>query len=93
MIDCQSCGACCAIEPAPCTEGEAARLPECFVRVGQTERIVQQQGGQCVALLGLIGMSVTCVIYKDRPSCCRAFAAGSGACQEARRRHGMEAAA
>jgi Fe-S-cluster containining protein len=93
VTDCQPCGACCAIEPAPCTEREAAELPSFFVFEGPTGRVVKQHDARCVALLGRVGLWVSCMVYDDRPRCCREFAAGGEACQAARRRHGLEGAA
>lgn len=89
-MDCRACGACCAVEPASCTTREAKRIPSFFVAEGPTRRIVKQHEGRCVALLGRLGEWVTCLIYDDRPGCCRAFAAGSEACLEARRARGLE---
>jgi Fe-S-cluster containining protein len=44
---------------------------------------------RCAALTGQVGRQVACGIYEWRPSPCREFQAGSDACQQARRRHGL----
>jgi hypothetical protein len=50
---------------------------------------------RCLALRGAIGVEVSCAIYAQRPSPCRAFAPAAGAgrgdaaCGDARRRHGL----
>ena len=91
-LDCMACGACCAVEPAACTEQEAAGIPAVMVEAGPLGRFVRQEAGRCSALLGYMGVSVACVIYDSRPRCCRVFERGSAECLEARRRKGLEAA-
>lgn len=65
-------------------------LPQ-LVRMGGTDGAPPR----CVALAGVIGQSVRCTIYADRPSPCRDFAPyaplgmGDDACDRARARHGL----
>jgi Fe-S-cluster containining protein len=44
---------------------------------------------RCVALTGKVGCDVGCSIYNNRPNACRAFAAGSTLCLEARAAAGI----
>jgi len=46
--------------------------------------------GRCAALVGRLGVSVTCSIYADRPKGCRLVTAGSDECLEARRQRGLD---
>lgn len=39
---------------------------------------------RCVALAGVPGLAVACVVYNGRPVGCRRFVPGSGLCLEAR---------
>lgn len=52
-------------------------------------RGTDHQPARCAALGGTVGASVGCGIYDWRPSPCREFEAGTDACAQARRRHGM----
>jgi len=45
---------------------------------------------RCVALTGVIGESVGCSIYANRPDACRKFAPGSALCIEARIKRGIK---
>jgi Fe-S-cluster containining protein len=45
--------------------------------------------GRCVALVGRVGRSVRCDVYRDRPSGCRRLEAGSRECLAARRDRGI----
>lgn len=51
----------------------------------------EKNPARCVALVGEVGQSVTCGIYAQRSSTCRAFEAGSEACNRARARYGLQA--
>lgn len=50
---------------------------------------------RCIALDGIVGVAVSCIIYERRPQACAEFAPlaalgmGDEACNEARRRHGL----
>lgn len=81
------------MEPAACTEQEAAAMPACFVRETPIGRFVRQDCGRCGALLGRVGVSVACVLYAVRPRCCRELEPGGAACLDARRRAGLEVCA
>ncbi|MCU0695180.1 MAG: YkgJ family cysteine cluster protein [Myxococcaceae bacterium] len=41
--------------------------------------------GRCTALVGRLGVDVSCVVYAFRPRGCRVVTAGSAECLEARR--------
>ena len=45
---------------------------------------------RCGALNGVIGEDVNCSIYELRPTVCRKFTSGTGACYMARRAAGLE---
>jgi Fe-S-cluster containining protein len=48
-----------------------------------------QPAPHCRALEGVVGKSVTCVAYGQRPSPCREVEVGDAKCTEARARHGL----
>ncbi|MDE3010201.1 MAG: YkgJ family cysteine cluster protein [Pseudomonadota bacterium] len=94
---CLKCGACCAAFRVSFywAEPEAAGLP-----VSWTQRLTpflavmagtSSRQPRCVALAGVIGDAVHCGAYANRPSPCRAVAAGDPQCQRARARHGLPA--
>ncbi|PZR93494.1 MAG: hypothetical protein DI537_10260 [Stutzerimonas stutzeri] len=94
--DCSTCGACCAEagfvsvrsgEPTPHTLTRSTRglglSAETLASLG-SRCMKRHMGGRCVALTGVIGKSVSCSIYSDRPAVCRQFEAGSPGCLSAR---------
>lgn len=96
-LDCQACGACCAAFRVDFSVHETlsngGQLPDALAET-ITARLCRLRGTdhsppRCAALSGRIGQRVTCAIYEWRPSPCREFEAGSHACQQARRRHGL----
>lgn len=90
-IDCQSCGACCAVPPALLTP-EVRALYEGWEQVGSDFKVTPWRNGRCTALAGTIGERVVCTIYAMRPVRCRVYEPGGPLCQMARKLHGMEAA-
>lgn len=101
---CLLCGACCAHYRASFYWGECDDAVPGGVPVELTEdlspfrRAMKGTGRvppRCVALSGVIGVSVFCEIHPRRPTVCRAFApsfAGGGAnphCDAARAAHGL----
>jgi Fe-S-cluster containining protein len=50
-----------------------------------------QPAPHCRALEGVVGKSVTCGVYSQRPSPCREVEPGDAKCNEARARHGLPA--
>lgn len=95
--DCGSCGACCqSPDPGalgwagPLTAAEQEQLPrpDWLHRLGGASVVMAAVGGTCVALQGVVGQRVRCTIYEQRPIACRAFAAGSAACDYHRLRIG-----
>lgn len=96
---CTACGACCAgyrvdfareelsSEGGVVPDGLAVDLTRQLCRMRGTDR----RSPRCAALTGKVGERVSCGIYEWRPSPCREFEAGSEACAQARRRHGLAA--
>ncbi len=99
---CLGCGACCASfrvdfavqewggnenasGAGPVPAGLAERLTAHLCRMRGTDH----RTPRCAALGGTVGLQVACSIYEWRPAPCREFAAGSDACDQARRRHGL----
>jgi hypothetical protein len=96
-LDCQHCGACCASFRVDFsvheTEAEGGHVPD-GLAVALNAGLCRLRGTdhlppRCAALTGRVGQRVACGIYEWRPSPCREFEAGSPACQQARRRHGL----
>ncbi|QTD47039.1 YkgJ family cysteine cluster protein [Ottowia testudinis] len=95
--DCQHCGACCAtfrVDFSPHElQSEGGRVPNGLADLlnGSTCRLrgTDHQPPRCAALTGRVGERVACGIYEWRPSPCREFEAGSDACVQARRCHGL----
>jgi Fe-S-cluster containining protein len=101
---CCSCGACCATYRITLPRVELDNVAGGWVPVALTEpytataacmREHPEVPGRCLALEGIIGVTVNCTIYPQRPSACSEFAPlsaigyGDDACDEARRRHGL----
>lgn len=99
MSACQTCGACCAayrvqfsvyeLDDAggtvPASMTEPVNGATCRMR-GTGEVPIR-----CVALTGMVGVSVGCTVYSQRPAPCRELTEGSYACDKARARHGLAA--
>lgn len=93
-VPCRGCGACCAFSrewPRFSTEDEAEldRIPGVFVDEGLGR--MRCEGNRCAALVGEVGASTACAIYRLRPHVCRACEPGDDACRMARRRFGLPA--
>ena len=95
---CLSCGACCVTFRVSFYWGETTAHPQGIVPKELTSpltpHLVCMRGTEfkptrCVALEGEIGKAVNCTIYNERSSTCRAFEAGSEACNRARVQHGL----
>ena len=95
-FECDGCGACCQSFPVFASVEDARREP----RIAREARALPPwqatpEGSfrlfpiasfpACVFLDG----AAQCSIYSTRPDICRAFAAGSAQCQDARTRHGL----
>jgi uncharacterized protein len=108
---CQKCGACCAsfrvafhwreAEPQP-NELIDLSVPQKFTEDLDTEHRCMKGTNdkhqpKCVSLIGRVGESAHCSIYKNRPSPCRKFMASyengyqNIRCDEARIKHGLKA--
>ena len=96
-LDCLACGACCAAFRVDFsvyeTLSHGGRLPDALAETVTAQlcrlRGTDHRPPRCAALSGRIGQRVSCAIYEWRPSPCREFEAGSDACRQARRRHGL----
>ncbi|AVS64336.1 zinc/iron-chelating domain-containing protein [Paracidovorax avenae] len=94
---CLTCGACCASFRVDFSVYESQEEGGCVpaglvveVNAGlRRMRGTDHAAPRCAALSGQVGTRASCGIYEWRPSPCREFEAGSGACAQARRRHGM----
>lgn len=89
---CQTCGACCSYSadwPRFSLESGSwlDRIPRELVDDG--ERGMRCMGTRCTALVGIVGESTSCAIYRLRPSVCRACLPGDPECRQARRHFGM----
>ena len=87
---------------APLTNDDAARLPAPYGQhvinkarpagvlvLGPSALRLRAEGGRCVALLGVVGGSVSCDVYQSRPAACSAFIAGGERCLGRRQDAGM----
>jgi hypothetical protein len=88
-IDCLECAACCgpafdAVEVSP-RDPVRKRHPELIIRNEGRFCMPRREGNFCSQL----GADKRCVIYVDRPQCCRDFTKASGNCLFARQRIGL----
>lgn len=81
---CLTCGACCAFYRASFYWGETDESPSGIVPAEFTEQLndfycvmkgTNQPNPRCIALHGVIGENVSCLIYERRSSVCREFEA------------------
>jgi Fe-S-cluster containining protein len=94
--DCDQCGACCGTFPIFASAADAEREPRI---VAETRHLPDHLASHAwrFQLFPLpfhegccfLDDHKLCGVYATRPAACRAFAAGSEQCQEARRRHGL----
>ncbi|MCF8167774.1 MAG: YkgJ family cysteine cluster protein [Rhodoferax sp.] len=97
MVDCLSCGACCAcfrVDFSVCETLDAGGSVPQGLAVALTPNIWRMRGTdhappRCAALTGKIGVRVACGIYEWRPSPCHELVSGSPTCQRARLHHGL----
>ncbi|CAB4136122.1 Putative zinc- or iron-chelating domain containing protein [uncultured Caudovirales phage] len=61
---------------------DAAGIPANLIR--DDYPLLKTCNNRCAALSGVVGESVSCTIYENRPQACRQFKAGSLLCLEAR---------
>lgn len=99
MLECQRCGACCALYRVSFYWAEADDAPGGQVPAGLTQALpplercmrgTASQPVRCVALQGEVGREVACGIYDQRPSPCRAVQAGDAQCRKARAHWGLD---
>ena len=93
VLDCQRCGACCAVFRVSFYWAEADDAPGGTVPAALTRQVSPQlrcMAGtetapvRCVALHGEVGRAVACSIYEQRSSTCRGVMPGDGQCLRAR---------
>ena len=98
-LDCQRCGACCAVFRVSFYWAEADDAPGGTVPVALTRQVSPQhrcmagtevQPVRCVALGGEVGQQVGCSIYAQRSSTCKSVMPGDPQCLKARAAHGLE---
>ena len=81
---CTECGACCAhTDPkwVELTNDDAARIPAELLQAGDIQPYAMKMcGGHCVALRGVVGRSVSCLVYPNRPTICRQVQRGDAMC-------------
>ena len=84
---CTDCGACCATYRVSFRRHELDSQSGGWVPAAFTEELnergvcmrgTKDRPRRCLALRGAIGVEVSCAIYAQRPSPCRAFARGGG---------------
>jgi Fe-S-cluster containining protein len=95
-FDCDGCGACCRTFPIfasaadagrePRVRAEARRLDPSLATPGWEYRLFPLPFHEACCFLDDANR---CTVYATRPDVCRAFAAGSDQCQEARARCGL----
>ncbi len=99
MSTCQQCGACCASFRVDFSveelDAHGGSVPS-GLTVPLTDTLCRMRGTdhsppRCAALVGRIGVEVSCGIYEWRSSPCREFSEGSDACARARWRQGLPA--
>ncbi len=106
VYDCVTCGACCYnpdqnreidyvdyIEIDP--HDRIMKKPELVRRLVVLDHKLRphmrlNQHQRCVALGGRLGAQVGCGIYRERPTVCREFEAGSKDCKKYRRERGID---
>jgi uncharacterized protein len=98
-LDCQRCGACCAVFRVSFYWAEADDAPGGTVPVALTRQVgtlrrcmagTEARPVRCVALQGEVGQAVACGIYELRSSTCRSVQPGDEQCLKARAAHGLE---
>jgi uncharacterized protein len=98
-LDCQRCGACCAVFRVSFYWAEADDAPGGTVPVALTRPVgtlhrcmagTETRPVRCIALRGDIGRDVGCSIYAQRSSTCRSVMPGDSQCLKARAAHGLE---
>lgn len=98
-LDCQRCGACCAVFRVSFYWAEADDAPGGTVPVALTRPVgplhrcmagTEARPVRCVALQGEVGQAVGCGIYAQRSSTCRGVQPGDAQCLKARAAHGLE---
>jgi len=93
--ECLSCGACCfgghdryiQLFDEDLTRG----LPDAALNRIDGNTYMRMQNGHCAQLMPLPGGALSCAVYEQRPTACRAFRAGSFECGRSRHHRLVEA--
>jgi Fe-S-cluster containining protein len=90
-VDCKACGGCCAYSytwPEFVEEDTLDGISEdlCDCEYGR----MRCHGDRCVALVGQVGISVSCSVYEGRPLVCQEFEPGSQKCSQVRKFFGLQ---
>lgn len=92
---CLRCGACCATYRVSFYWAESAQhgLPDDLIeKISPWHACMagtEKPEPRCRALAGVIGKSVSCLVYPQRPSPCRELQPGEDKCNRARLGHGL----
>lgn len=90
---CTACGACCASFRVSFYWAESPGLADELVeRVGPVMACMagtNELAPRCRALRGRVGEAVECLVYAERPGCCRDVLPGDEVCARARTLHGL----
>lgn len=92
VIDCQTCGACCAYSfdwPELVEDQDGDGIP--IEMIDCDHGRMRCDGDRCCALEGEIGVAVRCTIYNNRPAVCREFSPTKRIhdCNRVRKWHGL----
>ena len=87
--DCRICGACCSFSAewprfSLETDADLAQIPGAYI--DDEHGRMRCSGNRCAALIGEVGATTACAIYRVRPEVCQACLPGDTACRMARRR-------
>lgn len=93
MLDCTTCGACCAWSDnwPEFTDETDAHMDGIPIELCDCDNgRMKCDGNRCLALQGDIGKRVSCSIYAHRPLVCREFQPGEPGCLMVRKGLGLE---
>ena len=87
-LDCQKCGACCAIDWVDVQPDDKVD-PSLVTPDGKWMRV--NTNGECIAFSGNVGVGCSCSIYNQkRPRICLSVEPGHRYCKLARIYHGLD---
>jgi Fe-S-cluster containining protein len=65
------------------TDADLAQIPGAYI--DDEHGRMRCSGNRCAALIGEVGVTTACAIYRARPEVCKACLPGDAACRTARR--------